>query len=183
MIEGDDVLKIMVVGSSGSGKSTLSRMLSKVLDIPLYHLDALFWQPNWVLMSREARASIQGLLIQKPAWIMDGGYRDIIDARIDEADVIIFLAVQRYVCLYRVFKRLFENLGRTRIDMGKDCKEKIDVPFLKYIWSYPKRVKPDILNRIFADTNKRKVIVLNGRKEVQWFKSQLNNTSFVDNVE
>jgi adenylate kinase family enzyme len=39
--------KIIVIGSSGSGKSTFSRKLSRAMNIPVYHLDALFWKPNW----------------------------------------------------------------------------------------------------------------------------------------
>ncbi|WKU92632.1 hypothetical protein Q3408_13155 [Staphylococcus saprophyticus] len=34
--------KVMVVGSSGSGKSTFSRQLSKILKVPVYHLDMYF---------------------------------------------------------------------------------------------------------------------------------------------
>lgn len=46
---GHNMNRIIVIGSSGSGKSTLSRKLSKSLDLPVYHLDALFWKPNWVM--------------------------------------------------------------------------------------------------------------------------------------
>ena len=45
--------KIIVIGSSGSGKSTLSKQLSNILDIPVYHLDALFWKPNWVMITKD----------------------------------------------------------------------------------------------------------------------------------
>lgn len=38
--------KIMIVGSGGAGKSTLAKQLGEKLDIPVYHLDAIFWQPG-----------------------------------------------------------------------------------------------------------------------------------------
>lgn len=40
--------KIALIGSGGSGKSTLARQLGEKLKIDVYHLDALFWKPNWV---------------------------------------------------------------------------------------------------------------------------------------
>ena len=34
--------KIIVIGPGGSGKSYFSKELSKILDIPVYHLDNIF---------------------------------------------------------------------------------------------------------------------------------------------
>lgn len=36
-----DVSRISIIGGSGSGKSTLANILSKKLDIPAVHLDAI----------------------------------------------------------------------------------------------------------------------------------------------
>lgn len=55
----------MVIGSSGSGKSTLSRQLGHALDIPVFHLDVLFWKPNWVMTSSDEQKEIQKTLLQK----------------------------------------------------------------------------------------------------------------------
>ncbi len=48
----DEALKqmkrVMVVGPSGVGKSTLARGLGKVLNLPVVHLDKLYWRPGWV---------------------------------------------------------------------------------------------------------------------------------------
>ena len=45
--------KILVVGPGGAGKSTFSKKLSKVLNIPVYHLDSIYWLPNWEHLERE----------------------------------------------------------------------------------------------------------------------------------
>ena len=45
--------RIMIVGSSGSGKTTFSRNLHKKLNLPVIHLDKLFWKENWVQTPRE----------------------------------------------------------------------------------------------------------------------------------
>ena len=38
--------KIIVIGCPGSGKSTFSKSLHKATNIPLYHLDRLFWNED-----------------------------------------------------------------------------------------------------------------------------------------
>ncbi|MGJ9459265.1 hypothetical protein [Oceanobacillus sp. CF4.6] len=45
--------KVAIIGCSGSGKSTLARTLGAMLHLPVYHLDALFWQPGWVPTNKE----------------------------------------------------------------------------------------------------------------------------------
>ena len=41
--------RILILGSPGTGKSTLSRELSHILQLPVYHLDQLFFEANWVI--------------------------------------------------------------------------------------------------------------------------------------
>ena len=38
--------KIIVIGCPGSGKSTFSKALHKIIGIPLFHLDMLFWNAD-----------------------------------------------------------------------------------------------------------------------------------------
>ena len=40
--------RVIVIGCGGAGKSTFSRNLSDKLDIPVYHLDKLFWNRGWI---------------------------------------------------------------------------------------------------------------------------------------
>jgi len=82
--------KIAIIGSGGAGKSTLARQLSEKLAIDVYHLDALFWQPNWVLASRETQREIQSRLVRQDSWIIDGNYGSTFDLRLTAVDTIIF---------------------------------------------------------------------------------------------
>ncbi|MGS0651305.1 AAA family ATPase, partial [Staphylococcus arlettae] len=50
--------KVVVMGSSGSGKSTLCRTLASELQLPLYHLDVLFWKPQWIMTSEDEQEEI-----------------------------------------------------------------------------------------------------------------------------
>ena len=52
--------RILIIGSSGAGKSTLSKRLSEKWDLPLIHLDTLFWNEGWVPTPKpEFREKIQ----------------------------------------------------------------------------------------------------------------------------
>ena len=99
--------KIVLIGSGGSGKSTLARQLGERLKIKVYHLDALFWKPNWVGVPKDEQTKVQNDLVKKESWIIDGNYGGTMDIRLNAADTIIFLDIPRTICLYRAFKIRF----------------------------------------------------------------------------
>jgi adenylate kinase family enzyme len=53
--------------------------LGAILDIPVIHLDAIFWLPNWVKTPRDEWRRIQEELIKPESWIIDGHYESILD--------------------------------------------------------------------------------------------------------
>lgn len=161
--------KIVLVGSGGSGKSTLARQLGDKLKLDVYHLDALFWKPNWVGVPREEQKKVQHELVKQEEWIIDGNYGNTMDIRLDAADTIIFLDIHRTICVYRVFKRMMKYRNRTRPDMGEGCEERLDLNFLKWVWDYPKEKRPEILKKLDELSNDKQVIILRSPKEVQRF--------------
>lgn len=50
-----DLHKICVIGGAGFGKTVLTDNLSRVLNIPVYHLDALEFESNWVLVDKDIK--------------------------------------------------------------------------------------------------------------------------------
>lgn len=161
--------KVAIIGSGGAGKSTLARQLSEKIGIPVYHLDAILWKPNWVMTSKTEQRMIQNELITRESWIIDGNYGSTLDIRLNAADTIIYLDLPRTVCLYRAIKRRFQYRNRTRPDMAVDCKEKLDMEFLKWIWNYPKVKRPAILAMLKELSNEKNVIILSSRKEIKRF--------------
>lgn len=105
--------KVVLIGSGGSGKSTLARQLGEKLKIEVFHLDALFWQPNWVGVPKNEQLQVQAALVKKETWIIDGNYGATMDIRLNAADTIIFLDISRWICMFRVFKRIVKYRNQT----------------------------------------------------------------------
>ncbi|OFD46734.1 topology modulation protein [Bacillus mycoides] len=165
--------KIILIGSGGSGKSTLAKQLGNKLKIQVYHLDALFWKPNWVGVPREEQRTVQHDLIKEEKWIIDGNYGGTMDIRINAADTIIFLDIHRTICVYRAFKRIVQYRNKTRPDMGAGCEERFDLQFFKWIWEYPKTKRPAILKRLDQLNKDKRVIILKTPNEVQRFLKEV----------
>lgn len=135
--------KVMIFGFSGCGKSTLARRLGEILGIEPLHFDAIHWLPGWVESSDEYKIERVLQVLEQDRWIIEGSYQRILwKERIEKADTIILLDFNRFLCLYRVIKRRIMYNGKTRPDMGKDCKEKLDLEFLRWVvWDGRKKRK------------------------------------------
>ncbi len=83
--------KVLVLGCPGAGKSTFSVHLSQVLNLPVIHLDQLFWNPGWVQTDQaQFRNQVQSE-VAKAKWVMDGNYSRSFDLRLSHADLIVVL--------------------------------------------------------------------------------------------
>ncbi len=141
--------RIAIMGCSGSGKSTLARALGERLGLPVYHLDALYWQPGWVEGDYATFTPQVQQILAGESWIVDGGYSnsDPEELRYTRVDALILFDRSVWLCLWRVIKRVVMHHGRTRPDMGEGCNERVDLEFLRYIWNYRRNVWPHILER------------------------------------
>jgi adenylate kinase family enzyme len=136
--------RIMVIGvSAGVGKSTFATELGKKLDIPVHHMDSLYWKAGWIESELEEFAAKQREIVKEDKWIIEGNYSNTFSIRAEQADTIIYLELPLRVCLLRVIKRWLGNLGKTRPDMPQGCTEKMEWSFLKFIWTtyYPRKKK------------------------------------------
>jgi adenylate kinase family enzyme len=103
-----------VIGSTGSGKTTFARALAEKLGVPHVEIDALFWQPGWVMSSAdELRAKVEAAL-GGDGWVVDGNYNSRLGTfLLDRADEIVWLDLPLRTTLWRVFRRTLRRL-RTR---------------------------------------------------------------------
>ena len=119
-------MKIAVIGYSGAGKSTLARALGDRYGVPVLHFDRVHWAPGWQERDRvEARRLVHEFM-EQPEWVIDGNYTKFeYERRMCEADRIIFLDFPCLICLFRAWKRYFQNRGRTRADMGEGDRKSV----------------------------------------------------------
>lgn len=161
--------KILVIGSGGSGKSVFARRLGKKLQIEVIHLDKFYWRPGWVETPKPEWLRIIGDLVQRDSWIMDGNYSGSLDVRIHECDTVIFLDLNRSLCLWRALKRNLMYRKDVRPDMAEGCSEKFSPEFYSWIWNYPKRSRPKVLKLLKSNSATKKIIRLRSTAEVERF--------------
>jgi len=164
--------RILIIGCGGAGKSTLARQLGEKLDLPVVHLDKLFWKPGWVESAKEEIDEKILAELEKPQWIIDGNYNRTMPQRIQYCDTIIYLDFSRLACLLGVLKRVLTTYGKVRPDMGEGCPERIDFEFLKWVWNFNKD-KQERYYRMLNDAEGVETIVLKNRRMVKRFLQSL----------
>jgi adenylate kinase family enzyme len=162
--------RVMVVGSGGAGKSTFARALGERTGLPVLHLDRLFWRAGWVETPRPAFEEVVRSTIATDAWILDGNYSHTMELRLERADTCVFLDVPRLTCLGRALRRNWTYRGRCRPDITEGCPEKIDAEFVAWIWTYPARVRPKVLEKLAVfERRGGRAVVLRSDDEVEAF--------------
>jgi len=160
-------MKIAIIGNPGSGKSTLAVKLHNILRIPLFHLDQYFWKSGWQQPDRAEFAKAHNQLCDKPEWIIEGMATRLFDYRLQRADVVIFLDVPLYICLYRIFKRAFLNFGKVFFSSAPGCKERLPSrEFLAYVWNFNNKQKPEVMAFLQACSTDKKVFVVKKKRQL-----------------
>lgn len=162
--------RIWIIGSSGSGKTTLANALSTMLNIPVYYNDEIYWLDGWQQRPVNEQIEITKDISIKEKWIYEGNrFNDCKrDGRFNGCDTIIYLKINRFICLYRFLRRYFKYRGTVRPSISAGCTEKIDFDIIKYIlFDYPK--KNNERQKLFSEAihEGKNVIVLNGIKGVK----------------
>ena len=164
--------RIVIIGCGGAGKSTLARRLGEKLDIPVVHLDKLWWKPGWVESTPEEFDEKLAAELEKPQWIIDGNFNRTMPQRLGKCDTVIYLDFSRLACLMGVFKRIITTHGKVRPDMGEGCPERFDVDFLKWIWYYNRNNREGNY-RLLNEAEGIGTIVLKNRRMVRRFLRSL----------
>jgi adenylate kinase family enzyme len=138
-----------VIGCIGAGKSTPARQLGPCLDLPVIHLDRLWWNNGSYritgtgsvaahTMPTDEFRDLQQRLADGDAWVIDGGYLSDLDTRLPRADTVVFLDLPRHVCWWRLIRR--------RPDYPDDIRESLHwlVLLARWIRRYPRHKRPTI---------------------------------------
>lgn len=127
----------MILGGAGSGKSTLACILARRLDIPVVHVDKMYWSPGWVARPRDETDSLARAAADGAAWVFDGNHLRSAAYRAARAELIVFIDLPASLRLWRSLRRVLRHRGETRPDMAEACPEQWpDRDFLRFILGY-----------------------------------------------
>jgi len=164
--------RIVIIGNAGSGKSTLARRLGALLNLPVVHLDVLFWEPGWREPDPDAFRERVAAAHRGDAWVSEGNYaRRTFDLRLPRAELVIWMDTPRLVCLRRVLARTAWR--RPRADLAEGCKESLfgaDFPeFLDFTWNFDRDRRPAIEARRRQAGAAAPMVSLRSRSQVEAF--------------
>ena len=155
--------KVIVIGCPGSGKSTVSRALHNKTDIPLYHLDMMYWNADKTTVEKSIFLERLSAVLEKNEWIIDGNYGSTMELRMAACDTVIFLDYPLDVCL----DGIRERRGKPRSDMPWIETEE-DAEFIEFIKNYNEQQKPKVLELLkkYSDKN---IIIFKSREQSDAF--------------
>lgn len=148
-------MRINITGNAGAGKTTLAYHLAKELELPMFSLDTIVWQPGWKKTPPEERKALEEELVRKPSWVIDGVSSQVRQA----SDLVIFLAVPRRICAWRGVMRSLRYINRTRPGLPPNCPEWRIIPrLLQIIWRFPSRGGIAIRNEATKRPDKYRIL-------------------------
>ena len=107
----------------------------------------------------------------KESWIIDGVGQRVMQYRLEKADIIIFLDIPTYVCLWRVIKRSLFSLGKVIPGNPEGCKQQLFtvkfLDFLRWVWSFNKNYRPTIMTKLNEIKKYKQVYIVTSAKDAQ----------------
>ena len=167
--------RILIIGNAGSGKTTFSRKLAQQLNLPLVHLDQIYWCGEWEHLSREEFDSVLQKELENPRWIIDGNFNRTLPLRLKYCDTVFFFDLPTITCLWGITKRVFTNYGHAREDMGGNCKEYFDaqkIPLYRNVLHFNKEHHKHY-HRMLSQADKVNVVVFRSRRQANKFLKSL----------
>lgn len=168
--------RIAVIGSPGCGKSYLAERLASRWALPLYRLDDLYWHPGWTRTPSDTWRRVVGELVRRDRWVIDGNYGSTLAARVEAAELVVFIDRRTLPCLATVLRRTVSWLlgGRAglpaRVSAGPPPARDL-AHFLRVVVSFRRSTRPAMLRLLDATPHVR----LTSRAAVDEFLAQVTH--------
>lgn len=161
--------RIIVIGCPGSGKSTFSKALHKITNIPLYHLDMMYWNSDRTTVEQSVFLKLLSNTMKKSQWIIDGNYQSTLELRLQVCDTVIFLDYPVDVCL----NGIAERKGKARTDIPwVEPENQEDNTFIDFVKSYNSQSRPKVIWLLNKYSNKD-IYIFKQRKDADEFLNKL----------
>ena len=161
--------KIIVIGCPGSGKSTFAKRLYEKINLPLFHLDAIWHKADKTHISREEFDDRLSEILSLDAYIIDGNYQRTLDRRISRCDTVILFDLPTEDCLSGAAMRV----GKARADMPW-CESELDPEFKRQIEEFKTVKLPEIYALIEKYKSGRNTVILKSREESESFLESIS---------
>jgi adenylate kinase family enzyme len=160
--------RILVIGCPGAGKTYFSKRLSKILNLPLVHMDNLYWNEDKTSVDLDTlKAKLQPYL-EKEEWIIDGNYHKTLEMRLPYASDVFVLDLPRKECIQGILDRI----DQPRDDIPWVESEDDATELIAWTADYGFRTKDEEI--ALLNKNKHiKVHVINSRKEMNEYLEKL----------
>lgn len=91
--------RILMIGSNGAGKSTFSFRLSETLELPLVHIDQIYWRGCWDVTPEVEFDRIVRGEAAKDRWIIEGNNIRSLPDRLIRADTVFWFEFPPSLCV------------------------------------------------------------------------------------
>ena len=155
--------KIYILGPAGSGKSFLANKLSKLLDIPHYDLDEIYWIEKATKKRPESKwKPMLNKILKNNKWIIEGVFSSWVDNALKKADAIIWLDFSSKIISWRIFKRYIKEKITGKKVFIKDA-----LFLINYSKQYTKRTaKQYNWHKKLLNKNKLNFILIKNNKQL-----------------
>ena len=160
------------MGSPGAGKSVFSKKLREVTNLPLYHLDMLYYNEDGTHISKEELEEKLKEIFKEDKWIIDGNYQRTLEMRIKECDTVFLLDFPTEVCIEGAKNRI----GKNRDDLPW-IEEKLDEEFEQRIIKFSKDKLPQIYELLNKYKENLNITIFKSRKEADKYIEKLKLSS------
>lgn len=163
--------RIAIIGCGGSGKTYLANRLAALLNLPLTHLDGVYYDADWNPLPQEEFADIQRKLVAEPRWLLEGNYAGTLPIRLATADTVIFLDLHAITCLVGIVRRRWKYRGGQHAQEG--VYDRLTWNFIRYIWGYRKTMRPRVRQLLAEHGGDARLIALTSHRQADRFVAQL----------
>lgn len=167
----DNIKRITIIGGSGTGKTTLSENLGRVMNLPVYHIDAYNHLKNWQVRDKAERDKMIMERVSEEKWVIDGTYKDTLKKRLENTDLAIYLDYSSMEAMKGALTRHFEHKGEEKPEIP-GCNEDMSFHFFWWVLNWRKNKRPTVV-KILDDFDKNKLLVFKNRKSLnKWFENE-----------
>lgn len=160
--------RLLVIGCPGAGKTYFAKRLKEIVNLPLVHMDNLYWHKDKTSISQKELADKLLPYLKKDEWIIDGNYHETLEIRLKYATDVYFLKMPREECI----EGILERIDKPRDDIPWVETKKDAVELIEWTIDYEARTR-QAEEELLKKYPNVKVHILNNRQEVNEYLNKL----------